>query len=91
MSTLNAKIIMGSVVMDLIDAGYRVAVCDQAGGGLRVYAVPDGGHMPDDGGPCWVKFSQGNTNLDEIISDYTTNLEDVLAPTLILASGMGGT
>jgi hypothetical protein len=37
----------------------------------------------------WVRFIYGNSGYD-VISDYTVNLEDTLAPALLWASQMGG-
>lgn len=70
--------IVGKLVAALIDGGYRLEVSDQDGGGLFVYAVPDGGKMPKDGFKYWARIVPGNGA--DVIVDYTTNLEEIIAP-----------
>lgn len=70
--------IMGRLVTTMIDAGFRVQLCDQDGGGLFLYAKdadePEG--VPEDGYKMWVRLVPGNGA--DLIVDYTTNLEDTL-------------
>ena len=50
--------ILGRIVHELaVKRGFRVEVCDQDGGGLYLYAVPDGGEKPADGYNYWVNWS----------------------------------
>lgn len=73
--------IVGKVVSALIDDGYRVEMCDQDGGGLFVYAASleeNDGRKPRGGFRYWVKLIPGNGA--DVISDYSTNLENALKP-----------
>lgn len=73
--------IMGKLIGALVDDGYRVQVSDQDGGGLFVYAMPDGKEFPraTSGAIChWAKLVPGNG--PDMISDYSTNLEKTLKP-----------
>ena len=70
--------IIGKVTGSLVDAGYRVELCDQDGGGLFCYAVPDAGDKPKDGFKFWVQLVPGNGC--DVISDFTTNIEADIAP-----------
>lgn len=76
--------IVGKVVTSLIDEGFRVEVSDQDGGGLFVYAAPDGGNKPKTGYDYWVRLVPGNGT--DVIVDYTTNLEAVIKPANDLAA-----
>lgn len=72
-------IILGKIVTALMDNGFRVVISDQDGGGLHVYGIADNGETAPDGKyDYWVRCVPGNG--DTFISDYTTNLETVLAP-----------
>lgn len=70
--------IVGKVVSTLIDEGFRVQLSDQDGGGLFVYAMPDGEEFPSEPGSVnhWVRLVPGNG--PDVISDYTVNLQDTL-------------
>lgn len=70
--------IVGKLIAALVDAGYRIEISDQDGGGLFVYAAADGGKKPRDGYKFWARIQPGNGA--DVIVDYTTNLESVLAP-----------
>ena len=70
--------IIGKIVSTLINDGFRVEVSDQDGGGLHIYAAPDGGDMPEGGYKHWVRLTLGNGA--DIISDCSTNLEAILKP-----------
>lgn len=69
--------IIGRVIGALLDEGFRIEISDQDGGGLFVYGVPDGGEKPKTGFDYWVRLVRGNGV--DVIVDYTTNLEVVLA------------
>jgi hypothetical protein len=70
--------IIGKVIEAMIDDGYRLEISDQDGGGLFVYAAPNGEEKPKDGYKFWVRLVSGNGA--DVISDYTTNLEATLKP-----------
>lgn len=70
--------IVGKLIAALIDEGFRLEVSDQDGGGLFVYAVPDGGNKPEAGFDYWVRLVPGNGA--DVIVDFTTNLETLLKP-----------
>lgn len=70
--------IVGKVIGALVDDGFRIEISDQDGGGLFVYAAADGGEKPESGYEYWVKLVPGNGS--DVLSDYTTNLEDTLKP-----------
>lgn len=76
--------IVGRLIGTLIEEGYRVEISDQDGGGLFVYAEPDGGEKPVDGWNYWVRLQPGNGA--DVIVDHTTNLESVLAPVSAFAA-----
>ena len=78
MERLTERAIVGALVMELINNGFRVEMCDQDGGGLHVYAVPDGGQKPTDGYDYWIILVPGNGT--DVISDYSVNFETILAP-----------
>ena len=66
--------IVGSLVSTLVDAGYRVEMSDQDGGGLFVYAWI--GEVRAGDAQHWVRLVPGNGA--DVIVDYTTNLEAIL-------------
>ena len=70
--------IIGKAIGALIDNGFRVELCDQDGGGLFAYCVPDAGEKPEGGFQYWVRFVPGNGA--DVLVDYTTNLETALEP-----------
>lgn len=77
-NTLFANAVIGMIVTKLLDAGFRVEVSDQDGGGLFIYAQPHGEEITK---PCdyWVALHLDNDPCD-IVNDYSVNLEKVLAP-----------
>ena len=83
LTDLLEEAIVGRLVMTLAEDGYRLQISDVDGGGLHVYAVPDGGDKPKDGYDHWIKLVPGNGC--DVISDYTTNLEKVIEPALAFA------
>ena len=68
--------ILGKIINELVEHGFRVEVSDADGGGLYVYAAADGGEKPHDGWNHWVRLVPGNGV--DYISDYSVNLEGVL-------------
>lgn len=80
--------IVGRVIACLIDRDFRIEISDQDGGGLFVYAAEDGGSKPPEGFNYWVRLTPGNG--PDVITDYTTNLETVLAPANQLAAMFRG-
>ena len=70
------RLIVGELVLSLTEQGFRVELCDQDGGGLFLYAVPDGGFKPDNGYEYWVLLVPGNGT--SVISDYSVNLQSAL-------------
>ena len=68
---------LGKVCRLLTEEGFRVEISDQDGGGLFVYAYK-GEEKPEGGFTHWVKLVPGNGA--DFISDYSTNLEDTIAP-----------
>lgn len=76
--------ILGKLVECLLDAGMRVTVSDQDGGGLHVYGVADNGEMAPEGGyEFWVKCVPGNGA--DFISDYAVKTEPHIKGALDLA------
>lgn len=80
--------IVGHLISALIDEGYRVQLSDQDGGGLYLYAMPDGDEFPANKGGYnrgdgtiahWARLVPGNG--PDIISDYSTNLETTIKAT----------
>lgn len=68
--------IVGKLIETMVDAGFRVELSDQDGGGLFLYAWnterrPSAGQFNH-----WVKLVPGNGA--DVISDFTTNLETTL-------------
>lgn len=84
--TLTQHAILGRLVFELLDNGYRVIVSDQDGGGLYVYASPDNG---DGNGPFdfWVRLDIDNTGADFIV-DYSANLNTVIEPVDAFAAAL---
>ena len=79
--------ILGRIVHELaVRRGFRVEICDQDGGGLYLYAVPDGGEKPTDGYEFWIKLVPGNGT--DYISDYSANLESALIQTNRFVAGL---
>lgn len=70
--------IIGKVIAALVENSYRIEISDQDGGGLFVYAAEYNGHKPCDGYAFWVRLTLGNGM--DVITDYTTNLEKLMAP-----------
>lgn len=70
--------IIGKLVTALVDEAFRIEMSDLDGGGLFVYAAPDGGHKLEDGYHYWVRLVPGNGA--DVIVDYTTNLEATIKP-----------
>ena len=89
MSKFTDNIIIGAAVMALVDESYRVELCDQDGGGLYLYAALDGGEIPTTGADYWIRFTTDNDSASDCITDYSTNLETILAPVLALAESLG--
>jgi len=67
--------IIGKLVTELTERGFRVALSDQDGGGLYLYAMPDNGEFPLGSREIahWVRLVQGNGS--SVISDYSLTLE----------------
>lgn len=80
--------IVGKLVVCLVDEGFRVEISNVDGGGLFVYAAPDGGYQPKDGWKYWVRLVPGN-NVGIIVA-YTSNLEDVIKDVLIFSKTFRG-
>lgn len=78
MSKLVENYAVGALVAAFLDEGYRVELCDQDGGGLFLYAAPDAGEKPETGWNYWIRLIPGNK--EDIIVDYTANLESLVAP-----------
>ena len=78
MNEIIEEAIIGKVAMALVGDGYRIEMSDLDGGGLFVYAAPDGGHRPKGGYNYWVRLVPGNGA--DVIVDYTTNLETTIKP-----------
>lgn len=76
--------IIGELVLNLIDNGFRVEISDSDGGGLFVYAAPDGGEKPEGGYEYWVRLVEGNGC--DIISDFSTRTERYIKGALDLAN-----
>ena len=74
--------VIGELVMSLTEDGFRIEFCSQDGGGLYMYAAPDGGQKPKDGWKYWLRLVEGNGA--DIISDYSVNLEPYLKSSLLL-------
>lgn len=78
MTKMLESAIIGAAIMALINNGFRVEVSDRDGGGLFIYAAPDGGARPQGGYAHWILLVPGNGA--DVISDYSINLETVLQP-----------
>lgn len=71
--------IIGRLVARLVELDFRVQLSDTDGGGLYLYAMPDGAEFPVEGGyDYWVRLVQGNGA--SVISDFSLNLEAILEP-----------
>jgi hypothetical protein len=79
--TLANNAILGRAVMHMIDAGYRVELSDQDGGGLYLYAWKADKPRPAKV-DYWIRFTEGASNPEEMIRNYTANLQTVLKPVL---------
>jgi hypothetical protein len=81
MSNFLMQAIIGRIVLDMIDEGYRVQMSDQDGGGLFLYAMPDAEDFPAQQRAVnhWIRLQPENNGAD-IISDYSTNLESIIDP-----------
>lgn len=66
--------IVGKLIETMIDAGFRVELSDQDGGGLFLYAWRTERRPTEYN--HWVKLVPGNGA--DVISDFTTNLETTL-------------
>jgi hypothetical protein len=75
--------IIGELILNLIEHGFRIEVSESDGGGLFVYAAPDGGEKPKDGYSYWVRLVEGNGC--DIISDFSTSTERYIKGALDLA------
>jgi hypothetical protein len=84
----NSSTIIGALVLHLVNEGYRVELCDQDGGGMYLYAEPDGGEKPVDGWNYFVRLVPENTEAVDVVSDYSVNLETTIAPVLALAQAI---
>lgn len=84
MNSLNMEaLLIGRTIIALSNAGYRCELSDQDGGdGLFLYA------WQTERRPAkhdrWVRFTPGNGV--DALTDYTTNLEEVLKPVNALAA-----
>jgi len=77
--------ILGKLVDCMVEEGFRVEICDQDGGGMFVYGVPDAGQKPKTGFDYWARLQPANNGSD-FISDFTTNLEFTIKPALEFAA-----
>lgn len=66
--------VIGKTIRCLLEDGYRIEMSDLDGGGLYLYAAPDGTDIKEP--QHWVKFVRGNGA--DVISDYSKNLEQVI-------------
>ena len=78
LNQLVEEIVLGKVVNAMLDDGFRIEISDQDGGGLYIYGSENGGEKLEDGYKFWVKLTPGNGK--DILCDYSTNLESLLAP-----------
>lgn len=69
--------ILGKIIAAMLDAGYRIEISDQDGGGLMIYGSADDADKLA-GYAYWVRLTPGNGV--GIIADYSMNLDPVLAP-----------
>jgi hypothetical protein len=82
MSLLIERAVIGELVLDLTEQGFRVELCSLDGGGLHLYAAEDGGNKPDDGWKFWIRLQPGNGA--DVIVDYSVNFEDRLKSAISL-------
>lgn len=87
LNQLIREAVIGRLVMALVEEGYRVELSDQDGGGLHLYAAPDGGQIAD--GECrrWIKLVPDNAP-EAIFSDWSTarGWEKTFKPVMDFAS-----
>lgn len=82
MNKLIERSVVGELVLSLTDQGFRIEMCSQDGGGLYLYAAPDGGEKPEDGWQYWVRLVEGNGV--DVITDYSVNFEPYIKSALSL-------
>lgn len=82
-SEMIENMIVGALVNALLNQGYQAHFSDQDGGGTFVYVSNDG-HKPRGGFKHWVRLMPGNGA--DVISDYTTSLEETIKPANDLAA-----
>jgi len=75
--------IIGELISNLVENGFRIEISDQDGGGLFVYAAPYDEVKPDDGYKYWVRLVEGNGC--DIIVDYSTCTKQYIEGALDLA------
>lgn len=85
MRKITDSIIIGAAVLALVDESYRVELSDQDGGGIYLYAAPNGGQIPETDAEYWISFVTDNDSAIDVIADYSVNLESVLAPVIKMA------
>lgn len=86
MSKLIERSVVGELVLSLTEQGFRIELCSQDGGGLYLYAAPDGGEKPVDGWEYWVRLVEGNGA--DVIRDYSVNFEPYIKSALDLCEQM---
>lgn len=76
--------VIGALVLNAIEEGYRVELSNQDGNGLHLYAVPDNGERkPGELFDFWVRLQPENDTMADIIIDFSTQtawVEYVVAP-----------
>lgn len=77
-NTLFANAVIGMIVTELLEANYRVEVYSDEISSPYIYAYPDGAEVSEVA-EYWVLLHLDNDPI-HIISDYSVNLEKVLAP-----------
>lgn len=68
--------ILGQIIRDLTDEAYSLAIEEADGPAMRINAMQDGQTVG------WVLFIWGNGG--DCLSDFTTNLEKTLKPSIEL-------
>lgn len=86
MTKLYEQSIVGELVLTLIEQKFRIEICDQDGGGLYLYAEPDGGHMPAEGWKYWVRLIEGNGT--DVIVNFSVNIEKYIHSALELSKNL---
>lgn len=77
------RAIIGELVLALTEQDYRVELCTLDGGGLHLYAAPDGGQIVP--GECeWVRLVEGNGV--DIISDFSATIEPYIQRAIDLSA-----